>query len=192
MKAVESSHEFKIPITLLSRTRANVAAEALIDTGSQATFIDERFVNHHQITRRKLSRPINLWTVDGSASRAGAITEFCVLRIKIDQRTLTRKFNITRLGKDDIILGLPFIDLIDSTGGTFHWNKRTISVPALPDPALEKPPSYFDVWTDLWSQHASLPREFLKTSNKAQEFALEKSLQIKSKTFEELVPERFH
>jgi hypothetical protein len=85
MKAVELSREFKVPITLLSRTHANVATEALIDTRSMATFIDEGFVTRHGITRRKLSRSINLRTVDGSASRAGAITEFCVVKIKIDQ-----------------------------------------------------------------------------------------------------------
>jgi len=145
MKAVESSHEFKIPITLLSQTCASIAAEALIDTGSQATFIDEGFVTRHGITRRKLSRPMNLRMVDGSASRAGAITEFCIIKIKIDQRTLTEKFNITQLGKDDIILGLPFVDLIYSTGGKFHWNKRTTSIPALPGFSTEKPPSYFNV-----------------------------------------------
>jgi hypothetical protein len=39
------------------------------------------------------------------------------------------KFNITRLGKDDIILGLPFFDYLWRTKGRIHFSKRFIHVP---------------------------------------------------------------
>jgi hypothetical protein len=129
--------------------------------------------------------------------------------IRIDQRTLIGKFNITRLGKDDLLLGLPFLSAVKPT---IDWENRTITIPPTPESReldrtlkhpsvtpsptftpLEDPQStYFDVWTDLWSNNASLTPDFLKTSNKAQEFALEKALQAKAKSFEELVPQKFH
>jgi hypothetical protein len=49
MKAVKSPLEFKIPILLLSHTHSTIAAKALLDCGSGATFIDERFVQEHGI-----------------------------------------------------------------------------------------------------------------------------------------------
>jgi hypothetical protein len=208
-KAVESPLEFKVPITICSRTRQNVATTALIDSGSAGTFIDEQFVQRHGILRRKLTTPLTLRTVDGSTSKAGTVTHYCVLMIRIDQRTLVGKFNITRLGKDDLLLGLPFLSAVKPT---IDWENRTITIPStaesrkldqdleqpstIPPPLLiplENPQStYFDVWTDLWSNNASLTPDFLKTSNKAQEFALEKALQAKAKSFEELVPQKFH
>jgi hypothetical protein len=59
-KAVESPLEFKVPITICSRTRQNVATTALIDSGSAGTFIDEQFVQKHGILRRKLTTPLTL------------------------------------------------------------------------------------------------------------------------------------
>src|SRR5882757_8301555 len=129
-KAVESPLEFKIPISIRSCSRKTVETQALLDCRSGATFIDKEFVLKHGITQKKLPSPLNLRTVDGSPSKAGSVTHYCLLYVKIDQRNILGKFNITQLGKDDIILGLPFFPYVKQTKGEIDWIRKTISLPA--------------------------------------------------------------
>jgi hypothetical protein len=58
-------------------------------------------------------------------------------------------------------------------------------------PSLNAPFEEYDNWLDLWVQEANTTPHFLKTSNKAQEFALEGALKAKAKSFEEIVPEQY-
>src|SRR5882757_1826949 len=163
MKAVESPLEFKIPISIRSRSCKTIETQALLDCGSGATFIDKNFVLKHGITQKKLPSLLNLRTVDGSPSKAGSVTHYCLLYVKIDQWNILGKFNITQLGKDDNILGLPFFPYIKQTKGAIDLIEKTISLPAnrhsqyidsqlaknLP---MKEPPVKPDDLLDLWTQ----------------------------------------
>ena len=166
-------------------------ANALIDSGTGGTFINYQYVIKNRITSRRLPKSFHLRTVDGSRN---LVTHYCILRVKVDQRILTGKFNITSLGKDDIILGLPFLQKIKPT---IDWAKGTLSLPALTSPTTRQTdqplPDLDNPLSDIWSQRADLtPSEIVKISNKAQEFALKEQQKAAAKTPEELVPPYLH
>jgi hypothetical protein len=105
-----------------------IATTAVIDSGATASYVSWRLIWEHRISTHKLSKPFNLRTVNGSHSKDGQVTDYCILFIKIDQRTMIRKFNITLLSEqDDMLLGYPWLAAI---WPDINWDKRTIAIPA--------------------------------------------------------------
>jgi hypothetical protein len=89
------------------------------------------FVRKHKITTHKLSKPFHIRTADGSHSKDGKVTDFCMLIIKIDHRFMRGKFNITQLSEcDDILLGYPWLA---ATSPDIDWARQTISMTPTPD-----------------------------------------------------------
>ncbi|KAI5115548.1 hypothetical protein M0805_007564 [Coniferiporia weirii] len=95
----------KIPITIIMHNQ-NVSTNALIDSGTKGKFIDAKFVIKNRIPTKPLTHPIH-----------------------ISGRSITTTFLVTSLGKEDIILRLPWLKrhnpAIDWTAGTISINKVT-------------------------------------------------------------------
>jgi hypothetical protein len=74
-----------------------------------------------------IRKPILVRNVDGTLNKNGTITRSTVLDLKINGRTKKTRFLITRLGKETIILGLPWLqDInpdIDWKKGTFEFRE---------------------------------------------------------------------
>ena len=199
VKSIESPKEFKIPVTLISTTHTSITANALIDSGASSNFISDTYVKKYAIKTRKLSSPRHIRTVDGSPSKSGNITSYCILRIRVDKRILIGKLFITHLGKDEMILGLPFLQRIKPI---IDWEHKTLRLDPKPEPEY-LPPSFKDISAELWTQRLDLTPseienweeqvpEFVKFSNKAQELALEENLKAAAKTPEQIVPPYLH
>jgi hypothetical protein len=126
-KSVGSKNELRIPISILSSNKKKtVATTAIIDSGAGGTFISDEFVKKHQIKTRPLAAPFNIRTVDGSYSTAGKVSQYCVLMVRVDQRVMIGKFNITRLGRnDDIILGYPWLARVEPK---IDWVNKTLTL----------------------------------------------------------------
>ncbi|KAI5115080.1 hypothetical protein M0805_006452 [Coniferiporia weirii] len=118
----------KIPITMTVHNQ-NVSTNALIDSGAEGKFIDAKFVIRHRIPTKPLAHPIHVRNVDGTSNQHGTITRFTWRLIKIGGRSITTTFLVTSLGKEDVILGLPWLKrhnpAIDWTTGTMTINKVT-------------------------------------------------------------------
>ncbi|KAI5116117.1 hypothetical protein M0805_000523 [Coniferiporia weirii] len=142
----------KIPITIIVHDQ-NVSTNALIDSGAEGKFIDTKFVIKHRIPTKPLRQPIQVRNIDGTPNQHGTITRFTWRLIKIGGQSITTTFLVTSLGKEDVILGLPWLKrhnpAINWTTGTISINKVTTATtlarehvkPTLP---LEKmiPPHY--------------------------------------------------
>jgi hypothetical protein len=65
--------------------------------------------------------------VDGTPNKEGRITHFTRLKTWINGRIKRTAFLIARLGKEDIILGFPWLQMeapvIDWEQGTLQWKK---------------------------------------------------------------------
>jgi hypothetical protein len=98
-------------MTLISRTHLkNVETTTVIDSGAAGTFISEDFIKLHKICTHCLSKPFKVTTTNGSLSKSGPITHYCVLTVKIDDCAMIGKFNVTCLGRcDQILLGIPWL-----------------------------------------------------------------------------------
>jgi hypothetical protein len=115
VQAIGERKELHVPMTLISKTRLKtVETTAVVDSGAAGTFISEDFIKIHKIRTHQLSKPFKVTTADGSLTKGGPITRYCVLTVKIDDCAMIGKFNVTRLGKhDQILLGIPWLRAMD-------------------------------------------------------------------------------
>jgi hypothetical protein len=111
VQAIGERKELRVPMTLISKTRLKtVETTTIVDLGAAGTFISEDFIKLHKIRTHQLSKPFKVTTADGSLTKGGLITHYCILTVKIDDCAMIGKFNITRLGKrDQILLGIPWL-----------------------------------------------------------------------------------
>ena len=100
---------------------------ALIDSGAQGLFIDESIVELKDA--RKLAKPIKVRNVDGTPNHGGSITHEILLSYKIGGQNFIEWFNITDLGDQTMILGIPWLQ---AHNPTINWREKTIILPDEP------------------------------------------------------------
>lgn len=103
----------------------NVLSNALIDSGAEGKFIDSKFVIKHRIPVRKLVTPIPVHNVDGTPNQNGTITHHAFLPLYFGDKFTMAFLLVTSLGKEDIILGLPWLK---QRNPTINWKEGTISI----------------------------------------------------------------
>lgn len=81
----------------------------MIDSGATGLFLNKRIVDQHKILLLPLKRTIPLHNIDGSKNKAGGITHFARLTMKIGDTSEKTDFFVTDIGPEDIILGLPWL-----------------------------------------------------------------------------------
>ncbi|KAI5115318.1 hypothetical protein M0805_005320 [Coniferiporia weirii] len=114
----------KIPITIIVHDQT-VSTNALIDSSAEGKFIDAKFIIKHCIPTKPLTHPIQVQNVDGTPNQHRTITQFTWRLIKIGGRSITTTFLVTSLGKEDVILGLPWLKRHNPT---INWTAGTISI----------------------------------------------------------------
>jgi ADP-heptose:LPS heptosyltransferase len=116
-----------LPIAVAESEKETVETKALLDCGAGGTFIDQRFVKTHGLMTHSTREPILVRNVDGTLNKNGTITQSTILDLKINGKTMKTRFHVTRLGKETIILGLPWLRAInpdiDWKKGTFKFRK---------------------------------------------------------------------
>ena len=118
------SKSFSIPVQVCDDTKS-VETLALIDSGAGGKFIDQTYVQKLGIEVQKLEQPLIARNVDGMQNMKGKITSFVILNLVIDGRTKRTRLLITRLGRQKIILGYPWLREqnpdINWQTGKFKW-----------------------------------------------------------------------
>jgi hypothetical protein len=111
-----------LPIEVAESEKETVEMKALLDCGAGGTFIDQRFVKTHRLTTSSTRKPILVRNVDGTLNKNGMITRSTILNLKVNGRTKKTRFLVTGLGKETIILGLPWLQDINPN---IDWKKGT-------------------------------------------------------------------
>jgi len=101
----------------------NSSHQALIDTGAMGCYIDTNFVKSLRLPIEALHTPITILNIDNTENSAGKITHFAHLNFTIHQRDMATNFLIMRLGKQKVILGLPWLE---AENPDINWKRRTI------------------------------------------------------------------
>ncbi|RXW14033.1 hypothetical protein EST38_g11824 [Candolleomyces aberdarensis] len=108
------------------QTKEDVEVKALLDSGAGDTFMDRNFAKKHRIPVTRLNTPIKVYNVDGTPNKEGRVSHFARIKFTVNNRTRRIPFLITGLGKEDIILGLPWLQkenpIINWEKGTLRWN----------------------------------------------------------------------
>jgi predicted aspartyl protease len=92
-----------------TETQRKQGIRALVDCGATGLFIDREYVKSNRLPTRKLSRPIPVFNVDGTANEAGSISEVVELIIWYNGHSERALFSVTSLGRQNMILGITWL-----------------------------------------------------------------------------------
>jgi hypothetical protein len=99
-----SRNSIYVPINIGS-SKQNV--ETLIDSSAGQMFIDQNFAKNFEINY--LDKPVKAYNVDRMENKQGTINAYINLKFKLGDGKFNECFYITRLGKQRIILGFPWL-----------------------------------------------------------------------------------
>ena len=72
-----------------------------------------------------LSKPIPVLNVDGTPNKNGTITHYTWRHIKQGLKSFTTRLLVTALGKETVILGLPWLKRLNPT---INWKDHTVTI----------------------------------------------------------------
>jgi hypothetical protein len=119
-----------IPISLreLQKNNKTVDLEALLDSGAGGLFIDETFARRNDFVLHRLPRPLNVYNVDGTSNKKGTITSYVKADLTVGGQIKQTRLYVTGLGKQDVILGLPWLreenPTVDWKSGEIRWKEQ--------------------------------------------------------------------
>ena len=99
----------------------------MIDSGATALFLDRKFVEKNRIFKHPLGKEIAVHNIDGTKNKAGSITHYARLKLKVGQTKETTEFLITDLGPEKLILGLPWLKRVNPQ---IDWVMGEMEVPS--------------------------------------------------------------
>ena len=102
---------------------------ALVDSGATDNFINPNFVARLGLKPAELDCPCKIWNVDNTENKAGMITHYLDLDVETKGIHKEMHFLITDIGKEDILLGYPWLATYEPK---FKWRDATIGEEALP------------------------------------------------------------
>jgi transposase InsO family protein len=174
---------------------------ALIDSGAGGNFIDEETVTKLQLQRTELRRPIQVRNVDGTLNHKGQITHRSILEVTIANRRQWISFLITGLGKQHVILGLPWLIKenpdINWHQGILQWRPTPLLIVGDNDDKkggdFTTSASYIDALAETYEETTNISTlEILKVKLSDYFNQIYGDDDKKDKTPEELVPSTYH
>ncbi len=139
-----------------------------------------------------METPIKIWNVDGTHNQDGAISHFTDLQVCTGNETKTLRFLITNLGRDEVILGYPWLTMFEPI---IHWRDTTLDKTCQPVVVSSVKPeaqtatvTTEEEWETLTQEEE--PYATLQKTTTASELA-QKAMDKTPKTFEQMVPKEY-
>jgi hypothetical protein len=118
----------RIPVSV--RASYNMAdVKALVDSGATNNFVHPNFAKQMGIGQRELDKPKNIYNIDDTTNKAGQITHYLNLTVTTGGKTQEMRFLITDIGREDVLLGYPWLSTYEPR---FSWKHGTIDESNLP------------------------------------------------------------
>ena len=125
-------NSLSIPVQIHD-TDKTVKTFALVNSGAGGKFINQNYVRKLGIRTQELEQPLIARNVDGTPNKKGKITSFVTLILIINGRTKRTRLLVTGLGKQQIILGFPWLREqnpdINWKTNEFKWRNQTLQAP---------------------------------------------------------------
>src|SRR6266702_1701412 len=112
----------RIPV-LFKTAHATAEREVLIDSGATDNFICKNLLQRLKIATLPIEVPLKIWNVDGTHNQDGKITHFTDLQVRTGADTKILRFLLTNLGRDEVILGYPWLTAFKPE---IHWKDATL------------------------------------------------------------------
>jgi len=146
-----------------------------------------------KISYLPVETPIKIWNVDGTHNQDGAISHFTDLQVCTGTQTRTLHFLITNLGKDEVILGYPWLTAFEPI---IYWKDATLDKECQPVVISSIKPEVQvstiiteEEWEEM-NQGEEIPYTLLQKTITASELA-QKAMDKTKKTFEQMVPAEY-
>ena len=118
----------KVPVTIkTSYKKAEVPS--LVDSGATNNFIHPKTVRQLRLNAIPLKQPKKLFNVDNTQNRSGEVTHYVELEVETHQHHQLMSFLVSDIGKEDIILGYPWLIAFEPR---FQWGKGKLDPAYLP------------------------------------------------------------
>jgi predicted aspartyl protease len=111
-----------LPVTIGTK-KQTVETQALLDCGASGEFMDSESAKLHNIPLIKLNKPWITRNADRTQNKQGVVTHKAIINLRVNGKEDPTTFFITRLGKDNVILGLTWLrkhNLI------MNWKEETL------------------------------------------------------------------
>ncbi len=182
----------QIPV-LFESAHATAEREVLVNSGATDNFISKNLLHRLRIGYLPVENPIKIWNVDGTHNQDGAISHFTDLQVHTGTETKTLRFLITNLGKDEVILGYPWLTAFEPV---IHWKDATLDKECQPVVISSVKPEEAQLgatiteeeWEALNTEEG--PTAILWKTTTASELA-QKAMDKTKKTFEQMIPEEY-
>ena len=106
------AQSMNIPLPIQCESQRNektIKTQTLIDSGAGGDFLHQDFATKHRINLLPLDTPIIPRNIDGTLNIGGKITHYVYVDILFDDWRIGTKLLVTNIGKNDLILGLPWL-----------------------------------------------------------------------------------
>ena len=110
---------------LNTRHGKDVYTRIFIDCGADINCIDIDFAKRNKVNLRKIEKPLKINNVDGSPNDTGAVKYECKFFFKIGTIVHQETFYAMKCGRDNLILGLPWLNKINPK---IDWEKKSIEI----------------------------------------------------------------
>ena len=118
----------QLPLTIEISGMETIETNALLDSGAGGVFINEEYARQLGLRMIPLPKPIIAQNVDGTPNKQGEMTHYVLIYIVIRGRKLLTRAHIIGLGRESLILGLPWLQrynpMIDWKMGSFHFRNE--------------------------------------------------------------------
>src|SRR3981189_2177844 len=101
----------------------------LADCGATGLFIDTEYVRLNNLSTHRLTTPIPVYNVDGTANEAGAITEIADVILCYKGHAEQTQFAVTSLGRQNMILGFTWLR---EHNPEIDWQTKEVRMPRCP------------------------------------------------------------
>jgi len=120
------SNSMTIPIKISGKTeKENIDTPGLLDSGAGGKFIDQNYARKSGFKIQQLEQSLKAFNVDGTENKCRTIKSFVDLDLTIFGKRRNTRLFVTRLGKQKIILGFPWLNehnpKINWKTGEFLW-----------------------------------------------------------------------
>ncbi|SJL10209.1 uncharacterized protein ARMOST_13593 [Armillaria ostoyae] len=196
IRAQNSPQSLLIPVELETlEHRITISAKALLDSGCTGSSIHRDVIKKYGIPVQKTASPIPVYNADGSRNKAGEITTYAELRLKIGGHSERIDLAVTDLGSKEIFLGH---DWLVRHNPSINWATGSVTFTrcqcagnrfVLPDADPD------DEW-ELEEGETILAVDFeeaieIRAVHKANELAAKANEEKEKKTFEQMIPEPY-
>jgi hypothetical protein len=159
-------------------------------------FMDEQYAKIMKIPMLRLFDPIPVYNVDGTMNKEGPITRYACIELEVEGRTRIYEFLVTALGKQRLILGLPWLEeenpVIDWKERKLTWRNEAPTIYALLDPVIETKNQELVISYLGGKLTEQAKDDWVKTRMSHSQLFAVKQERAKEKPAEQIIPKEFH